>query len=54
MNDESRYLGFEGERLRWVEQAIVTTDQWIKEASGDARVDIMFSGPDSALGSVGL
>jgi len=45
MNDELRYLGFEGERLRWVEQAIATTDQWIKEASDDAQVEIMFSRP---------
>jgi|AP45_3_1055517.scaffolds.fasta_scaffold690666_1 hypothetical protein len=40
---KSRYLGFQGERLRWVERAIATTDQWIKEASDEASVEIVFS-----------
>jgi hypothetical protein len=45
MSDSARYLGFNGERLRWVEQAIETTMKWMEEAGGDAFVEIMFSRP---------
>ena len=43
--DPARYLGFAGERLRWVEEAIETTTSWAKEADDEASVDIMFSNP---------
>lgn len=45
MSDEHRYLGHNGERLRWVEQAIGTTHKWIKDTRDSAFEEIIFSRP---------
>jgi hypothetical protein len=47
MSDEAKYLGFAGQRLRWVEHAIAATQEWMKEARGDAFVEIAFTRPGS-------
>ncbi len=35
MNETTEYVGFTGDRLRWVESAIEATTEWMKAADGD-------------------
>jgi hypothetical protein len=44
-DDPARYVGFDGKRLRWVEDAIAITEKWIEEAGSSADTEIMFGRP---------
>lgn len=44
-DDSARYRGFQGERLRWIEEAIVSTRRWIEEAGESASNELTFSRP---------
>ena len=45
MASESKYLGLDGERLRWVEQALEATRSWIEKARADSGVERLFGTP---------
>jgi hypothetical protein len=42
---DTRYVGFDGKRLRWVEKAISETEKWAKETTDDAKTEMTFSRP---------
>jgi len=42
---EGKYLGLDGKRLRWVEQALEATRSWIEKARADSGVECLFSAP---------
>jgi hypothetical protein len=45
VSSHGAYSGFDGERLRWVEQALEVTRAWIEKARADSGVERFFSTP---------
>lgn len=45
MASDGTYSGFDGERLRWVEQALEATRSWIEKARADSGVERFFGTP---------